>query len=63
MKKRYLVTLTTEERNEWQAMLASGKAAARHEGHISDDNGAPHFVCQVMGETILDIMRERPVVS
>lgn len=29
MKKRYLVTLTTDERSELQAMVSAGKAAAR----------------------------------
>jgi predicted MPP superfamily phosphohydrolase len=36
------------------------REACWHEGRVSDDNWAPHFVCQVMGETILEIMRNRP---
>ena len=35
------------------------REACWHEGRISDDNWAPHFVCQVMGETIVEIMRDR----
>lgn len=34
--------------------------ACWHEGQVSDDNWAPHFVCQMMGSTILEIMRDRP---
>ena len=36
------------------------RAACWHEDRISDDNWAPHFVCQIMGETILDIMSDYP---
>lgn len=31
-----------------------------NEGEISDDEWAPHFACQAVGEAILEIMRENP---
>lgn len=36
------------------------REACWYEGRISDDNWAPHFVCQTLGEAILDIMRDLP---
>ncbi len=36
------------------------RAACWHEGNIADDQWAPHFSSQVMGETIVEIMRSRP---
>lgn len=33
------------------------REACWHEGHISDDEWAPHFVCLTLGDAILDIMR------
>ena len=36
------------------------REACWHEGNIADDQWAPHFSSQVMGETILEIMRSRP---
>ncbi|MCA9247975.1 MAG: metallophosphoesterase [Planctomycetales bacterium] len=32
------------------------REACWHEGRISDDDWAPHFVCQAAGEAILDLM-------
>jgi hypothetical protein len=34
--------------------------ACWHEGHLSDDEWAPHFVCLTLGETILEIMQAWP---
>lgn len=34
--------------------------ACWHDGHLSDDEWAPHFTCLAMGEAILQIMREQP---
>jgi Icc protein len=36
------------------------REACWHEGRISDDEWAPHFTCQAVGEALLAIMRERP---
>ena len=36
------------------------REACWHEGHISDDDWAPHFTCQAMGGVILSVMRDRP---
>jgi 3',5'-cyclic-AMP phosphodiesterase len=36
------------------------REACWHEGHLSDDNWAPHFTCQAMGNAILEIMRDYP---
>jgi len=36
------------------------REACWHEGNIADDQWAPHFSSQVMGETIVEIMRSRP---
>ncbi len=36
------------------------REACWHEGSISDDEWAPHFVCLAMGEAILAIMRDWP---
>ena len=36
------------------------REACWHEGRIADDQWAPHFSSQVMGETIVEIMRARP---
>jgi len=33
------------------------REACWHEGQISDDEWAPHFVCQAMGQAIMEIMR------
>jgi Icc protein len=34
------------------------RGACWYNGQISDDDWAPHFICQAMGEVILDVMRE-----
>jgi 3',5'-cyclic-AMP phosphodiesterase len=34
--------------------------ACWHEGRVSNDEWAPHFTCQAMGEAILEIMSGRP---
>ncbi|MBZ0282206.1 MAG: metallophosphoesterase [Anaerolineae bacterium] len=31
-----------------------------HEGQISDDNFLPHFVCQAVGEVLVEIMQKHP---
>jgi predicted MPP superfamily phosphohydrolase len=36
------------------------REACWHEGRTSDDEWAPHFTCQAMGEAIVEVMRERP---
>jgi Icc protein len=36
------------------------RSACWHEGQISDDDWSPHFTCQKMGETILEIMADYP---
>lgn len=36
------------------------REACWHEGNISDDEWAPHFVSLAVGEAILDLMREHP---
>lgn len=36
------------------------RAACWHQGQISDDEWAPHFVCQAMGDALLPIMAEHP---
>jgi Icc-related predicted phosphoesterase len=36
------------------------REACWYEGQLSDDEWAPHFTCQAMGETIRQIMRKRP---
>ncbi|MEQ8786469.1 MAG: metallophosphoesterase [Pirellulaceae bacterium] len=35
------------------------REACWHEGQISDDEWAPHFTCQAMGEAILEVMESR----
>lgn len=37
------------------------RAACWHQGEISDDEWAPHFVCQAMGDAILEIMLKWPL--
>jgi 3',5'-cyclic-AMP phosphodiesterase len=36
------------------------RGACWHEGKISDDDWAPHFVCQSMGESLTEIMKAHP---
>ena len=36
------------------------REACWHEGHLSDDEWAPHFTCKAMGDAILAIMRDFP---
>lgn len=36
------------------------REACWHEGHISDDDWAPHFTCKAMGDAILAIMAQHP---
>jgi hypothetical protein len=36
------------------------REACWHEGRISDDDWAPHFTCQALGQAILEVMRARP---
>lgn len=36
------------------------REACWYAGRISDDQWAPHFVCQAMGQAILDVMQEHP---
>jgi 3',5'-cyclic-AMP phosphodiesterase len=36
------------------------RSACWYEGRISDDEWAPHFTCQAMGQAILDVMRRHP---
>jgi Icc protein len=36
------------------------REACWHEGHLSDDEWAPHFVALTVGEAILDVMRAYP---
>jgi Icc protein len=36
------------------------REACWHEGHISDDQWAPHFTCQAVGQAILDCLAQRP---
>jgi 3',5'-cyclic AMP phosphodiesterase CpdA len=36
------------------------REACWHEGHLSDDEWAPHFVSLTVGEALLDIMRQHP---
>jgi hypothetical protein len=47
-----------------QAILATHvpplRDACWHQGQISNDEWAPHFVCMAVGEAILDVMRDRP---
>lgn len=37
------------------------RAACWHQGEISDDEWAPHFVCQAVGDAILEIMPKWPL--
>lgn len=34
--------------------------ACWHEGQLSDDNWAPHFVCQAVGDVLLEFMSQHP---
>ncbi len=36
------------------------REACWHLGHISDDQWSPHFTCQAMGDTLLEIARQYP---
>lgn len=36
------------------------REACWHEGRTSDDDWAPHFVCQAAGDVLIDSMRRRP---
>lgn len=36
------------------------REACWHEGKISDDEWAPHFTCQAMGDAILEVMHDHP---
>ena len=36
------------------------REACWHEGHISDDEWAPHFTCKAVGDAILEIMPRYP---
>ena len=36
------------------------REACWHEGNLSDDNWAPHFVCQAVGEVLKELMLEYP---
>jgi len=36
------------------------REASWHEGHITDDGGAPFFVNQALGESLVEIMKEHP---
>ncbi len=36
------------------------RAACWHQGQISDDQWAPHFTCQALGEALLEVMRDHP---
>ena len=36
------------------------REACWHDGRVSDDDWAPHFTCQAMGDAILEIMRDHP---
>lgn len=36
------------------------REACWHEGHVADDNWAPHFCCVAAGEALKDIMRQHP---
>lgn len=36
------------------------REACWYDGQISDDEWMPHFTCKVMGEAILDVMRDHP---
>lgn len=36
------------------------RAACWHEGQLSDDHWAPHFVCQALGDALLEIMQRHP---
>jgi 3',5'-cyclic AMP phosphodiesterase CpdA len=36
------------------------REACWHEGNLSDDNWAPHFVCQAVGEVLVEFMRQHP---
>ena len=49
----------------WQSILLLThvpplREACWHDGHISDDDWAPHFTCQAVGDAILEIMRDHP---
>jgi 3',5'-cyclic AMP phosphodiesterase CpdA len=39
------------------------REACWHDGRVSDDDWAPHFTCQAMGEAILEIMRDHPATQ
>lgn len=36
------------------------REACWHEGNLSDDNWAPHFVCQAVGDVLVEFMRPHP---
>jgi Icc-related predicted phosphoesterase len=36
------------------------REACWHEGHVSDDQWAPHFTCKAVGDAILEIMSQHP---
>ena len=42
------------------AVAAAWGVQCWHEGRISDDDWLPHFTCKVVGDALVDIMRDRP---
>lgn len=36
------------------------REACWHEGHLSDDEGLPHFSCKAVGEVLLEVMQAHP---
>jgi predicted MPP superfamily phosphohydrolase len=39
------------------------REACWHEGHLSDDEGLPHFSCKAVGEVLLEVMQAHPACN
>jgi predicted MPP superfamily phosphohydrolase len=58
VRARLLTALESFERIVFLTHVPPLIEACWHEGSISDDQWAPHFVCQAVGDTIVEVMRE-----
>ena len=61
----YLRGILPEALSRWRRVIVATHVppfaqAAWHEGRISDDDWLPHFSCKVVGEVLVEAMRERP---
>jgi Icc-related predicted phosphoesterase len=55
-----LKVLKTSERIVVLTHVPPFREACWHEGHLSDDNWAPHFTCQAVGEVLVEFMSGQP---